>query len=219
MLSPVHIKNTECAEYHNCVVPTTPIQVSVLQYVKNPHRHSRNQHSPLSVPPIQAHTGRLVNYISPIDSADCAEYHTRMSCTSRGAELAIYSRGSYFSQNLTELVREMVHRNGFREGLVHVNAAHTTCGLFLLEYEMGILSDLKQRLERVATSGFSHHRRGVDRNGGAHVISALAGTQQTITVRDGDLLLGTYQDLVFVDFEDQPRVCTVAIQFLGEFSS
>lgn len=84
---------------------------------------------------------------------------------------------------------------------------------------MGSLSDLKQRLERVAATGFSHHRRGVDRNGGAHVISAMSGTQQVVSVRDGQLCLGAYQDLVFIDFEDQPRVCTASVHLMGDFET
>ncbi len=131
----------------------------------------------------------------------------------------IFSRGSFFSQNLTGSVQDIVSGHGLKAGLVHVNVCHTTSGLFLLEYEMGSRSDLKQRLERVAASGFSHHRRGVDRNGGAHVISAMSGTQQVVSVRDGRLCLGTFQDLVFVDFEDQPRVCTASVHLMGEFET
>ncbi|MFP4509425.1 MAG: secondary thiamine-phosphate synthase enzyme YjbQ [Spirochaetaceae bacterium] len=142
-----------------------------------------------------------------------------MTVTSHSTDIFIYSRGSFFSQNLTEQVRELVSRYRLTDGLVHINIAHTTSALYLLEYEMGILWDLKQRLERVASTGFSHHRRGVDRNGGAHVISALSGTQQTIQVRRGELSLGTYQDLVFLDFEDQPRVCTASVQLMGDFAA
>lgn len=168
---------------------------------------------------IQAHTVALVNYTVAIDSAVRAEYHTDMAVTSHNTDITIYSRGSFFSQNLTEQVRELVSRYRLTDGLVHINIAHTTSALYLLEYEMGILWDLKQRLERVASTGFSHHRRGVDRNGGAHVISALSGTQQTVQVSGGELCLGTYQDLVFLDFEDQPRVCTASVQLMGEFTA
>ena len=108
---------------------------------------------------------------------------------------------------LTEKVREVVENSGCREGLVLVFAKGSTCALTTMEWEEGIKKDIKEVLERVAPEDFNwqHHKKWGDHNGGAHIKSALIGTDLTIPVENGDLVLGSWQDIVLIDFDEKPR--------------
>ncbi len=133
-------------------------------------------------------------------------------------KLVLMSQGGFHVHNLTEQVREVVRRSAIREGSALVYYTHTTGGLIIVEHEAGMLVDLEDALEKIApgAADYRHHRRGYDFNGAAHVRTALLGVSVTVPVLDGDLLIGSFQEILVVDMEPQPKVRTLVIQVQGE---
>src|SRR5690606_26797036 len=107
---------------------------------------------------------------------------------------------------------------GIREGSALVFYQHTTGALMIVEHEAGILVDLKDVLETIASVGadYKHHLRGYDSNGAAHVRTALLHVSVTIPVMDGDLMFGAYQELLMLDMDPGRKERTVVVQVVGE---
>jgi secondary thiamine-phosphate synthase enzyme len=132
--------------------------------------------------------------------------------------LTLISDGHFHAFNVTEDVREAVNASGIRAGAALVFYRHTTGAVMLVEHEAGMLLDLEDLLEQIAPVGrdYKHHLRGVDLNGAAHVRTALMNASVTVPVLEGDLAVGTYQDIVVLDMDPQPRPRTVIVQVMGE---
>jgi secondary thiamine-phosphate synthase enzyme len=130
----------------------------------------------------------------------------------------LISEGGFHVFNLTEQARAAVRSSGIREGSVLVHYGHTTGGVIVTEHEAGLLLDLEEAIARIAPAAqeYKHHWRGWDTNGAAHIGAALLGTSVTVPVLDGDLLIGSFQEIVVVDMEPRSRACSVVIQVMGE---
>ncbi len=133
-------------------------------------------------------------------------------------KLALLSQGGFHVHNVTDQVRAVVRRSGVREGAALVYYTHTTGGLIIVEHEAGMLLDLEDVLERIAPAAadYRHHLRAYDFNGAAHVRTALLGVSVTLPVLDGELLIGTFQEILVVDMEPQAKARTLVIQVQGE---
>lgn len=130
------------------------------------------------------------------------------------------SQGNFYTTNVTERVREVVLRAEVKEGSVLVFYRHTTGGLMAAEHEVGLLVDLEDVLSAIAPidGEWAHHRRGFDRNGGAHVRTAFLSPSITIPISQKAMLLGTYQEILVVDFDPttEPRRRKLVVQVAGE---
>ncbi len=102
-------------------------------------------------------------------------------------------------------------------GLVCVFARGSTVAVTTMEYEPGGVSDLQALLERLvpARGEYSHNRLNHDTNAHAHLRAAVIGPSETIPLVDGQLALGTWQQIVLIDFDDRPRTRTVTVQVLS----
>jgi secondary thiamine-phosphate synthase enzyme len=87
-----------------------------------------------------------------------------------------------------------------------------------IEYESGILEDLKKAVERIAPSNipYAHDQRWGDGNGFSHVRAALLGPSLSVPVTHGELALGTWQQIVFIDFDNRSRRRNIVVQVMGE---
>ena len=132
--------------------------------------------------------------------------------------LTLISDGRFHAFNVTEEVRAAVRASGMRAGSALVFYRHTTGAVMLVEHEAGMLLDLEEVLEQITpvARDYKHHLRGVDLNGAAHVRTALMNASVTVPVLDGDLAVGTYQDIVVLDMDPEPRPRTVIVQVMGE---
>ena len=110
-------------------------------------------------------------------------------------------------RDITAAVREIVARSGVATGLATVFAPGATAGVTTLEYEPGCVADLKEAFERIAPrhGEYEHNRRWGDGNGFSHVRAAMLGPSLSVPVHDGLLELGTWQQIVLVDFDNGPR--------------
>ncbi len=128
------------------------------------------------------------------------------------------SEGNWHSLNITEPVRQIVNRSGIQQGIVLVFFQHTTGGVVIIEHEAGFLVDLEDNLERLIPSGgsYAHHLREYDRNGAAHVRTAIMPPSIAAPVIDGNVALGEYQDILVVDMQPERRARSVLVQVVGD---
>lgn len=133
-------------------------------------------------------------------------------------ELAVRTRGHGEALDLTAQVAKAVRDSGLQAGLATVFCPGSTGALTTIEYEEGALADLAQVLEDLAPAGrdYRHHLRWGDDNGHAHVRAALLGPSLTVPFVDARLTLGTWQQIVFLDFDTQPRSRRLVVQIMGE---
>ena len=134
------------------------------------------------------------------------------------AELAFPTRGDADIHDLTDQVERLITASGLREGLVTLFTPSSTSALTTIEYEDGVLDDLRHALNRIAPPDieYRHNLRWGDGNGHAHVRAALLGPSLAIPVRSGQMTLSTWQQIIFIDFDVRPRRRTVIVQMVGE---
>jgi len=120
--------------------------------------------------------------------------------------------------DLTPAVSEFLSGSGLREGLVNVFVPGSTAGITTIEYESGVVGDLKKALERLVPEGipYDHDSRWGDGNGFSHVRSSLVGPSLTIPFGGGGMRLGTWQQIILIDFDNRPREREVLVTILGE---
>jgi secondary thiamine-phosphate synthase enzyme len=133
-------------------------------------------------------------------------------------ELHLNTRGHCDIQDITPQVARRVKDSGLQAGIVTVFCPGSTGGLTTIEYESGALVDLQQVFDEIAPPDrdYRHHLRWGDDNGHSHVRSALISPSLTVPFVGGRLTLGTWQQIVFLDFDTRPRSRRLVIQVMGE---
>jgi secondary thiamine-phosphate synthase enzyme len=134
-----------------------------------------------------------------------------------GGMLRMDTPGNGHIVDLTEGVRRIVATAGIERGLVCVAAIGSTVAVTTMEYETGGINDLQALLERLIPQhgDYEHNRLNHDSNAHAHLRAALIGPSVTIPFLDGALALGTWQQIVLVDFDDRPRQRSVSVQIVS----
>ena len=120
--------------------------------------------------------------------------------------------------DITSKVRASLARAKLHNGLMALFVAGSTAALTTLEYEPGLVQDLKEFVERLIPSNrrYRHDDRWGDDNGFSHLRAALLGPSLSIPVADGQPLLGTWQQVILVDFDNRPRTREIVVQLIGE---
>ncbi|MBI2875606.1 MAG: YjbQ family protein [Candidatus Tectomicrobia bacterium] len=120
--------------------------------------------------------------------------------------------------DITSQVTREVEASGIRSGVVTLFVSGSTAGLTTIEYEPGLLQDLREAWEKLVPQGIPYHhdRRWGDGNGHAHVRASLLGPSLSVPFVQKRLLLGTWQQIVLIDFDNRPRSREVVLQILGE---
>jgi secondary thiamine-phosphate synthase enzyme len=131
-----------------------------------------------------------------------------------GGQLRLSTRGDGDVIDLTEGVSSVIRTAGVERGIVTVCAIGSTAAVTAMEFEPGGVADLQSLLERlIPTRGdYAHNRLNGDTNSHAHQRAALIGPSESFPVVDGRLALGTWQQIVLIDFDDRPRDRTVSVQ-------
>ncbi|MDJ0666519.1 MAG: secondary thiamine-phosphate synthase enzyme YjbQ [Desulfobacterales bacterium] len=121
-------------------------------------------------------------------------------------------------RDLTAELNRLVAAAGIREGLLALSVVGSTGSVTTIEYEPGVVEDLKRAVNRLAPPGddYAHEQAWHDGNGHSHVQAALLGPSLQIAVREGRLLLGTWQQVVVLNHDNRPRRRPVAVTLIGE---
>ncbi len=119
--------------------------------------------------------------------------------------------------DITGQIAEFIRKNNLKNGQITVFAVGSTCGITTIEYEPGLRRDFPEMLSRIAPRGHYHHdATWGDGNGHSHLRSSLIGTSFVVPVVEGNAVLGTWQQIVFCEFDIRPRQRKVILQFIGE---
>ena len=135
----------------------------------------------------------------------------------RYEEFTLATAGDGEVLDVTAHAQKAIDNSGLRDGLCTVFIAHSTCAVTTIEHEPGCVADLNRVLERIAPQDepWEHNDRNADTNGHSHARAALMGPSVTVPFAAGELLVGTWQKVVCIDFDDRPRSRKVVIQLLG----
>jgi secondary thiamine-phosphate synthase enzyme len=137
----------------------------------------------------------------------------------KSVPLQVKMRGGTHIENITTMVQQALSRTGLRSGIVTVFARHTTASVLIIEDEPGIRADTKTIWDRLvpADPNWQHNTKnpGED-NAHSHLRGQLQGVSQTIPFTDGQLTLGTWQQVVLIDFDTRPRTRDLVLQIIGE---
>ena len=119
--------------------------------------------------------------------------------------------------DITAQLRQLVRRSGISEGHLSATVVGSTGSLTTIEYEPGVIEDLKQAVNRMAPPGmeYEHEKAWHDGNGHSHVQAALVGPSLDLPIRDGELRLGTWQQAVAINHDNRPRRRTVEVTLFG----
>ena len=134
----------------------------------------------------------------------------------RGLNVRTY--GGYDVQDITAHVARVVKESKLAAGIVTVFCPGSTGGLTTIEFESGVVQDLQQVLDEITPPDreYRHHLRWHDDNGHSHIRAALMGPSLTVPFVEGALTLGTWQQIVFCDFDTRPRSRSLVVQLMGE---
>ncbi len=130
----------------------------------------------------------------------------------------LQTSGQGDAKDVTRTVAEDVTRSKLSAGVVTIAVIGSTAGMTTIEFEPGAVSDLNALLNELAPrdADYRHHLRWGDDNGSSHVRAALVGPSITIPFVDGALCLGTWQQIVLLEFDTQARRREFVVQMIGE---
>jgi len=120
--------------------------------------------------------------------------------------------------DITDAIANVVSKSGLKAGTVTVFCPSSTSALTTIEYESGAVSDLKRLFDEIIPQNreYAHNARWHDGNGHSHTRAALLGPSLTIPFVEGRLTLGTWQQVIYVDFDNKPRRRELVLQMIGE---
>jgi secondary thiamine-phosphate synthase enzyme len=132
--------------------------------------------------------------------------------------LSLSTTGDTDIVDITGDVMKMVAQTDIANGNVLLFIPGSTASLTTIEYERGVIDDLREAVERIAPRDiyYRHDERWGDGNGYSHVRAALLGPSLTVPVIDGHLILGTWQQIILIDFDNRPRTRRIVGQVTGE---
>ena len=132
--------------------------------------------------------------------------------------IELHTKGNCHIVDITGQVSEEVLRSGLKDGIVTIFVPGSTAGVTTVEYEPGLVSDLQRLFDRVAPAdiNYRHNLRWGDGNGHSHVRASLLGPSLTVPFVGKRLTLGTWQQIVFIDFDIRPRRRELVLQIMGE---
>ena len=132
--------------------------------------------------------------------------------------IQLSTRGNADIHDITDHVARAVFKSGLKNGTVTVFCPSSTSALTTIEFENGCLSDLRRLFDEIVDPGreYAHNARWHDGNGHSHVRAALLGPSLTVPFVNGRLTLGTWQQIIYVDFDTRPRQRELVVQVMGE---
>jgi secondary thiamine-phosphate synthase enzyme len=131
--------------------------------------------------------------------------------------ISLESRGHGHMINLDDRVEEIVASSGIQDGLVHVFHVGSTGVIGMIEYEPGLAGDLPEILDKLIPPGrhYGHEQTWHDGNAHSHLQATILGPSLTVPLEQGQLLRGTWQQIIFLECDVRPRTRTVIVTIMG----
>ena len=138
--------------------------------------------------------------------------------TVKTSSISLSTQGNADIRDITDQLANAVAKSGLTAGTVTVFCPSSTSALTTIEFEGGALSDLRRLFEEIVPLNreYAHNERWHDGNGHSHVRAALLGPSITIPFVDGQLTLGIWQQVIYIDFDNRPRQRKLIVQLMGE---
>jgi secondary thiamine-phosphate synthase enzyme len=132
--------------------------------------------------------------------------------------ITLQTKGNGNTLDITSQIQREIDKGNINNGIVAVFVNGSTAGLTTIEFEPGVVSDFNKMFERIIPeeTKYNHDRAWGDGNGHSHVRASLLGPSLVIPFFDKKLILGTWQQIVVVDFDNRPRSRKIILQILGE---
>lgn len=136
----------------------------------------------------------------------------------RTASITLQTRGNADVHDITDTLARIVHETGLQAGIVTTFCPSATSALTTIEFEAGAVRDLQRVLDELAPPGqeYAHNARWGDGNGHSHVRAALIGASLSVPFVRRALTLGTWQQVIHIDFDVRPRQRELVVQVIGE---
>lgn len=128
-------------------------------------------------------------------------------------KFSISTKGQNDIIDITPRIDEFIKKAKVKEGICLISSPGSTCGITTLEFEPNLIEDFKEFLEKLVPSDkdYRHDKTWGEKNGQSHILSALIKPFLIVPIEDSKLLLGQWQQIVFVDFDSRPRERTIAV--------
>ncbi len=132
--------------------------------------------------------------------------------------LSLSTQGNADIHDITDQVAKLIAKSGLASGTATIFCPSSTSALTTIEYESGALNDLRRLFDEIIPTQreYAHDARWHDGNGHSHVRAALLGPSLTIPFVEGQLTLGTWQQIIYLDFDNRPRQRKLVVQLVGE---
>ena len=133
-------------------------------------------------------------------------------------EINLSTKGFCDFHNITAAVTKAVQASGLQDGIATIFTPSATSAITTVEYESGMLADFEELMQRIAAQAweYKHNLRWQDGNGFSHVRAALLGPSVTVPFVSGQLTLGTWQEIAFIDFDNRHRERRLIVQIMGD---
>jgi len=131
--------------------------------------------------------------------------------------ITINTNKEFEIKNLTELVREFVKESNVSDGIITIFSRHTTAAVTLIEDEENLIKDYKSKISEIVEPRIYNHDK-LDGNARAHLRTSLLGQSVTIPIINNKIMLGTWQNVMFIEFDIKKRTRTVILQIVGDLS-
>ena len=120
--------------------------------------------------------------------------------------------------DMTEDITDIIKKSNIKDGIVNIFSPGSTGGITTMEFEPGLKEDIKTALERIAPSDidYEHHKTWYDRNGKSHIRSMFIKPELTVPIENNRPILGTWQQVVFLDFDVPAREREIVVKIIGE---
>lgn len=134
----------------------------------------------------------------------------------RMKNLKIQTKGNTDIIDITKKVQDLINKENFKKGLIHLFVIGSTCSLTTCEDDPNLYKDLKEMFEKIAPykKDYHHHQTWGDDNGASHLRASLLKQSLTVPVTNSRLFLGTWQKIILIDFDTKPRTREVLVNFI-----
>ena len=132
-------------------------------------------------------------------------------------KFSLKSKGRSDVIDITAKVEKVLYESKIKEGMMFVFVPHSTAAIAIMEYESGVVRDFSRIMEEFAPASavYEHHKAGNDDNGAAHIKAAVIGPDVSVPIEGGELVLGPWQQIVLIDFDDRSRDREIFVKIIS----